>query len=265
MLTAAQTSFNWVMAALSFFGALLSIAAAVIRIMSERRRKALTCDVVSTSVVNVHEELAGRLLVIFDDRVVTDIGLVIITMTNSGSQTIVKEDFHEPLTFSFAGSSRIISAEVRRTFPPDLPAVIKIENVDGDMRGAPAVIISPLLLNSGDSVTLRVLVTDFSKVKLGLRYHIRDIPHIAERIRKPLRPQWKYALALTLNTIGVSALVIVGRPVKSWATVILTVLCVTPLFMLPYLVEMIDFQIFNRRMRREAESSPLNVTKAAAR
>jgi len=194
--------------------------------------------------------MGGRIRVWFDDRQVTDVGLVLLTLTNSGSQTVRKEDFHEPLAFCFHGSTGIISAEVPITLPPNLRVGIEIDNQPGEARRPPELKVLPLLLNSGDSVTFKVLISDFAKVNLGLRYHITDIPHIAERRRQPLNQRWKYATAVMVNTLGVSALVLVGGSARSWATSLLIIACVTPLFMLPYLVEMVDSYLIRSRTRR---------------
>lgn len=263
MLATEQSHSTWILAVLPCLGALLSVTASVIRILSERRRKALTCDIVSTPVFSFHQEMPGRIRVLFDDRPVNDVGLVIVKFTNSGSQTISTEDFQGCLSCCFTGSSEIISAEVQETLPPNLPVALEVDNGTTGANAPPSVKIPPLLLNSGDFVALKILVTDFANVAFDLHYHIRDIPHIAKRFRRPFKRQWTYLVAVPVNLIGVSALVIVGRPVHSWFTTALIILSVAPVFMLPYLVEIIDAHIIRRRSRGMEEHTRARATALA--
>jgi hypothetical protein len=106
------------------------------------RRKALTYTIVETRVLSVHEEVKGRVQILFDGTPAKDVCLFIITINNSGSEPIRAEDFERPLGFQWEGPAQILTADLVSARPPSLRPVIK--------TGVSEITLEPLLLNGGD-------------------------------------------------------------------------------------------------------------------
>lgn len=116
--------------------------------------KALSVEVVSeTPLLTVQDEAAGRLQIAFEGKPVQDVILSIIKVSNTGDVPILVTDFQRPLTLSFGQNAEVLSAEVVEMTPPNIGASAKaVSNI---------VELSPVLLNSGDTATLKILLTKY--------------------------------------------------------------------------------------------------------
>jgi len=142
-----------------FIGALLAFSAIVISILlywMQRRRKVLSYEIVSrTPLLSVEEEVKGKLQILFDGSPVQDVHLVIIKVMNSGNMPIVSADYERQVRIAFGENTRILTAEVSETSPDNLEASVSLESK--------AVVLAPILLNSGDSITVKMLVSQFDR------------------------------------------------------------------------------------------------------
>jgi hypothetical protein len=135
--------------------ALVGIAVSVVLYYLQRRRKALSYDVVSrTPLMSVKEEVQGRVQILFDGTPVSAAHMVVIRVTNSGNVPIVPSDFLRPLKFGFGETVQILSAEIMETSPSNVEA-----SLESDSK---AVVLTPVLLNAGDTVTFKVLLAQFA-------------------------------------------------------------------------------------------------------
>lgn len=141
-----------------FLGVVLTLAALATTVLIywlQRQRKSLSYEVVSKNqLLTVREELEGRLQVLYEGHPARDICLIVIKFFNSGSVAISSTDYERPVSFMTGTASKILSAVVTDVDPENLAVNITVE----DAR----VIILPVLLNGKDSITLKLLVSDFS-------------------------------------------------------------------------------------------------------
>lgn len=134
--------------------ALAALAATFIVYWLQRQRKALSYEVISKNqLLTVREELEGRLQVLYEGHPARDICLLVVKLSNSGNVPISAADYERPLSLGTGISSKILSGVVTDVDPENLAANIDIEES--------RVILRPILLNSKDSVTLKLLVSDF--------------------------------------------------------------------------------------------------------
>ncbi len=134
---------------------LVSASVAITIFLLNRKRKALIYEILSmTRVLTIKEELSGRVKILFDGETVEDVGLVRIRVMNSGTEPIRASDFVKPVSFSVNEGARIIDAEVTSKRPQGMEASLSWAN-NGMM-------ISPMLMNSKDELTLKLLVANFN-------------------------------------------------------------------------------------------------------
>jgi hypothetical protein len=141
-----------------FVGAALAVIAIVVSIILffvQRRRKALTYEIVShTSVLSVAEEVAGKLQILFQGEPVRKVHLLVLRLTNTGSIPITSGDYEREVRFSFSGDTKILTTEVSETSPDNLGASVVVDDR--------TITLKPVLLNSGDSITIKSLVSQSS-------------------------------------------------------------------------------------------------------
>ena len=137
-------------------GIVSTIILGVVLYRLQRRRKELGYRVLSqTRVVSVEAELAERVQVLYEGRLVSDVHLVVVEIVNWGNQPIVAQDYEHPLGFHTGETSRILTAELTESEPDGLPASPTISQTRH------TVTVDPLLLNPGDTFKVRILVSDF--------------------------------------------------------------------------------------------------------
>jgi hypothetical protein len=126
----------------------------IITILLTRRRKALTYEILSTTpLAAVHDDVGGRLQVVFDGQVVRNVQLALIKFTNSGNVPIRADEYERPVRLIVNENARILTAGITETFPDSLKA-----SIENDQTSA---LIAPVLLNKGDSITVKLLAADF--------------------------------------------------------------------------------------------------------
>jgi len=161
-----------------FIGAILALAAIFISIglyLRQRRRKAMSYEIVSqTPLLSMEEEVKGKLKILFEDEPVQKVHLIVAKIINAGNLPILPTDYQRPLSFGFDNEARVLTAEVIETNPDSLEASIGIEGKK--------VAFEPTLLNEKDSITLKMLVSQFDgKVTVdGRIIGVKDIRKFTE-------------------------------------------------------------------------------------
>jgi hypothetical protein len=134
-----------------FVGAAIAILALLVGFF-QRRRKRLSYQLVSkTALLTRSEEIAGRLSVRFESREVHNVFLKVIRIKNHGNVPIESKDFETPLALSFGSDAEVLSVAVVDQRPDDLTPAL---NSNGG-----SCFLAPLLLNPGDYVTVKILVS----------------------------------------------------------------------------------------------------------
>jgi hypothetical protein len=127
-----------------------------------RRRKRLSYLLSDTRVLGVHEAVnPSRVQILFDGAPVTEVRLVIITITNWGNEPIRVDDFERPLRFSWSEPAKILAAEVIDVRPESLQPTIR--------AGVNEIVLDPLLLNPDDRFQIKTLINQVSKLSVDVR------------------------------------------------------------------------------------------------
>ncbi len=141
-----------------FVGVVLALAALVVSLLIywlQRQKKSLSYEILSKNqLLTVKEALEGRLQVLYEGQPAQNICLLFIRLFNSGNVPIPASDYERKISLSIGTSSKILSGVVTNVYPKNLAIDISIEEN--------RVTLQPILLNSKDSVTLKLLVSDFN-------------------------------------------------------------------------------------------------------
>jgi hypothetical protein len=142
----------WDMSSIWQIAPILPLIASVIIYYKSRKIKSLSYEIVADELLlTVNEELQGKIKVFYDNNPIEDISLLVIKFLNNGNESIKSDDFEEPITISFSSNVGIFSVELKQAEPPTIKAKLKIEN--------DKIIIEPMLLNKGDFIIIKVLLT----------------------------------------------------------------------------------------------------------
>lgn len=140
-----------------FVGAILALVAILATIglfLLQRQRKRLAYDVVSKNqLLTVKEELESKLRVFYDGQATRDICLLVIKVTNNGNVAIASADYERQLSISTGVRSKILSAAITEVEPRGLEVNLSVDES--------IVKIAPTLLNPHDSITIKLIVSDF--------------------------------------------------------------------------------------------------------
>ncbi len=171
-----------------FIFSLLSIGLAVYFYLRQRQRKSLSYRVLAkTPLVIVSESVKDRLRVTYDRRPVVEPYLVLLKIVNDGNVPITRGDFETPLSFSLGEMTSIPSVEFADSSPKTLRPTLEVVDepipMTGEERetywrhktpstsetpmrfeGEPRITIESTLWNPGDSITLKLLLSQFNGV-----------------------------------------------------------------------------------------------------
>lgn len=142
----------------AIFGIFIAVAIYRAEQAREDRRavKQLSYEVVAnTPLFNVVGDIKPRIEVRLDGNPVEDVHYVMISFSNSGNIVIEKSDQDPDISIgiSFGDGAQIIEADIVQAQPPDLPVKLRVETNK--------VTLDPLLLNPGDSIVFKALVSQF--------------------------------------------------------------------------------------------------------
>ena len=133
---------------------MLAIVITVIIFLAQRRRKTLAYEIVSqTSVISAADEIAGKIQILFQGEPVRKVHLLVLRLVNTGNIPVTTGDYEREVSFRFGSSGRILTADVSETSPQNLNAEVFIKDK--------TVAVKPILLNSGDAITIKTLISDF--------------------------------------------------------------------------------------------------------
>src|SRR5215467_10743601 len=154
---------------IALLGVFLTSIISVVIYRRQQSRKAINYKVISdTSLLSVKEEVKGSIKVLFGTKPVSNARLVILKIWNSGNTPILPTEYIDPIRIGFGNNAEILDAEILEAAPSDFKDKAKASlKLDTDN-----VVLDPLLLNSGDSLTLKVFLaqTPFTKeVKVNAR------------------------------------------------------------------------------------------------
>ena len=149
-----------------FIGAVLALIALFVSIylfVLQRRKKTLAYEILSeTKLLTMKEGFEGKVQILFEGQSVKNVHLLVIKIINNGNIPIASSDFEKALTFAFNEDVNILSAEIIDTYPKTLKPMI-----DTNQN---RLVLNPTLLNSGDSITFKLLLTQYDgKIEVDTR------------------------------------------------------------------------------------------------
>jgi hypothetical protein len=137
-----------------FVGVVVAIFAIIIPIWYYRRPiKSLNYDVVVNNQLitsDVQKEVNSKLRVLYDNRDVMDLRLVVIKIFNSGNSPITPSDYETPIGFNLGSEGNILEVSILNVQPSNIQPKMTYSNN--------RLLIDPLLLNPKDSITIKVLL-----------------------------------------------------------------------------------------------------------
>ncbi|HEU0004313.1 MAG TPA: hypothetical protein VFQ36_25650, partial [Ktedonobacteraceae bacterium] len=148
----------------TIIGILVTIFVALVIYQLQRNRKKLAYKIISnTPIFSIHNEVSGRMKVLFDDKPVKDARIVVLKIWNSGNMPIRSDDFdkNNPVKLKFGNRistinrsiADILDFDVLDAVPDTIKSRITLKKSQGEL------FLEPLLLNSKDSMTLKVVLT----------------------------------------------------------------------------------------------------------
>jgi hypothetical protein len=140
-----------------FLGSLVAVIALAVSIYAfvvQRRKKSVSYQVLTaTDLLTVKDEISGKLKIFFDEVPIQSASLIIVKIINDGNLPIASTDFERPLSFSCGEGADILSVEVTESSPNTLRPELIVESNK--------VHLAPMLLNSRDTITFKLLATQF--------------------------------------------------------------------------------------------------------
>lgn len=134
---------------------IVTLLLGLITIWISRRRKALTYKILSlTPLATIYDDIGGRVQITLDGKPVADVQLALVKVTNSGNTPIESTDYERPIRFDLSKAAQILSAGITETSSKSLKPSIEHDHT--------SVVIKPILLNNGDSITLKILAANFN-------------------------------------------------------------------------------------------------------
>jgi preprotein translocase subunit SecG len=156
-------------AAAAVFAGLALVLTFVYR--QRRSRKVLARALETTPVVSVHAEAADKVSLIIDGHEVETAHLLTLKLANLGTLPIQGSDFERPIAINLGPNGSTLDIQVTDVVPPDLKPRIRIE---GNL-----IYLDPLLLNPGDSLSIKALVQDLTP-EATLEARIVGIPRLID-------------------------------------------------------------------------------------
>lgn len=181
-----------------FVGAILGILAIIVTIILffiQRRKKSLTYEIISrTSVLSASDEVSGKLQILYQGEAVRKVNLLVLKLANTGNVPITTLDYEREVSFIFTDCEKILSAELSEVQPTNLAAEIVTKEK--------SVSLKPILLNPGDSIILKLLISGFDN-KIEIDGRVVGVKSISKRTDSN---SWSFLLMLAgiiMASIGI--------------------------------------------------------------
>jgi hypothetical protein len=152
-----------------FIGAIIAVLSVVIVIYQTKRKELSYWTIINTALLSIDSEIKDKIAILYEDKIVDDLQLIILRISNTGNTQIEKRDYERPLSFSFGEGSNIIAESVYEKDPENLEITYQKE-VD-------KIIFDPILLNKKDEYSMKLFVGNFKgDIKLDCRISgVKDI------------------------------------------------------------------------------------------
>lgn len=189
----------------SFIAVLVAIVAIFTSIVlygKQRRRKALSYQIITqTPLLTVKEEIGKDVQILYKEKLVQQVHLIEVKIINSGNIPIEEDHYERPIGLNFGEEAQILTAEVVETNPDSLHASI-------DVQGGKVVLV-PTLLNQGDSVKIKTLISKFGN-QIAVDGRIIGVKNIREVTEGLVKFYMTAILGMGLTFIGLAGYLIIA-------------------------------------------------------
>jgi hypothetical protein len=131
-------------------------------------KKIFSYQIVSNAPIAVlNKALQNQVTILINGQTVTNARQVVFTIRNEGNTAVKRDDYDEPIKFTFV-DSKIVGSDVIGTNPPEL--MKSIHNTTLVKDGDDGAKLEPMLLNAKDSITFTLLLEgDFNRLDVSGR------------------------------------------------------------------------------------------------
>lgn len=132
----------------------ITIILTVIFFFVQQQRKEISYEIAQqTSLFSINEQVSGEIQVLFNEKPVENLHLIVVRLHNTGNIPVVRTDFDQPITITFQDGSEIISAEVLSEESLDVMAEVTISQNE--------IAIEPALINGGESIKIKAIINNY--------------------------------------------------------------------------------------------------------
>ncbi len=110
-------------------------------------------ELANTTLLTVDDELKGNIQLLYDNTPIKDVRLVLLRLLHTGNREIKPGDFIQLLSVGFGPNAKVLSATISAAQPPNNHVTVKAQSNKIE--------VSKTLLNGGDSITFKVLVSNY--------------------------------------------------------------------------------------------------------
>jgi hypothetical protein len=139
----------------------------------KRSEKAFAFKILIDTPLISHQEAAeGKVQIMFKGKEVKNVRLIEVELRSSGEKEITANDFDYPITLRFPDDAEVLEASVSEHFPAAFIPEIEINPT--------FVTLKPKVMNRGDRLKIKVLVTIQEDQKVKVQGHISGIPELTD-------------------------------------------------------------------------------------
>ena len=211
-----------------FIGAVIAVIATLMTLVIyalQRQRKLLAYDIQTlTPLLTPTSELASKVQILFENKPVSDVWLVLLRIFNEGNLPIVANDFVKPLEIKLNDEASVLLGEVTDTSTDELDVRVVTHST--------CIIVEPLLLNGGDSFQIKILASAIKRAPVvsarivGVRA-IRQVVGLSV-YKSSLPMLWAgFVFVITATIMGINGLPVIFAILLACLGV---VLAIVPIF-----------------------------------
>jgi len=152
---------------------LVTIIVAFIVFWMQRNQKEIAYEIISNvPMLSIGEEIQSEVNVTFNHISINDAHLIVLRIWNSGRVPILENDYRGPIRFDLGTFAKILNIGILDTKPNNLKPKISYDSNN--------IILNPVLLNSQDSIILKVLASTVNTNQFQVKGRIVGISKLPE-------------------------------------------------------------------------------------
>jgi len=174
---------------------ILTIFVMILIFLLSRKNKTLAYQILSNNPILLKgKEIEGKLQILFNSQPVEDVYLSVVRLINSGNTQIETKDY-DNVYIDFGAGANILTAEVTETKPDKIKVNTQISNNK--------LLLEPLLLNRRNSITLKFIVSHFTRKKITVEGRISggEIKELKEGYANVILTLSGFALFIVGNSL----------------------------------------------------------------